>query len=560
MLRFGAMAIWARMARRLSRIADAAVRWARMPTPGLPGRRRFVVVQIDGLSHANLLRALARGHMRTVARLGRRGEVRTFRIPVGLPTSTPAFQAGLMYGGSVDIPAFEFLDKRTGEYLWFPRPWVSARIEAAHAEGRRGIMEDGRTYGCIFGGGADDTVLTFAHLLRTTARWGRLGIRARLFPFLLLAWVTAKMVVATLLQTLRWLGRAARDFSLGRPVPSPKHALTRLLISGWLRELFTLSVTADIYAGVPALYVNFVDYDVPAHALGPEHRTALRVLRYVDASIRDIWNAIRRVPELSYDLFVLSDHGQTASVPFEVVAGPVPVAEAVLGTFLASGDGAEAGFSAAREVLTRLPPLLWPLAPVWQQHLAYLEPRARERNAVWVADLCVVPSGPTMNVYLTDTPGHVPFETIEARYPGAVERLSRHPGVGFVLVRDARGPLCYYRGAVLRIPPPPGPTGCPLFDRPDRALVVQGLQDLLAMPSAGDVMLFGHYAPRGCVSFLGERGSHAGPSEGELYGFVLAPRGVTFDFASVSRPRDLYPLFAGYREEARESREGAWRR
>ena len=49
-------------------------------------------------------------------------------------------------------------------------------------------------------------------------------------------------------------------------------------------------------------------------------------------------------------------------------------------------------------------------------------------------------------------------------------------------------------------------------------------------------------------------------SEGELYGFVLAPRGVTFDFASVSRPRDLYPLFAGYREEARESREGAWRR
>jgi hypothetical protein len=111
---------------------------------------------------------------------------------------------------------------------------------------------------------------------------------------------------------------------------------------------------------------------------------------------------------------------------------------------------------------------------------------------------------------------------------------------------------------VLRIPPPPGPTGCPSFDRPDRALVVQGLEELLAMPSAGDIILFGQYAPSGCVSFLGERGSHAGPSERELEGFVVAPPRVGFDFESVSGPRDLYPLFAGYQEPAREFGEGAW--
>jgi hypothetical protein len=113
---------------------------------------------------------------------------------------------------------------------------------------------------------------------------------------------------------------------------------------------------------------------------------------------------------------------------------------------------------------------------------------------------------------------------------------------------------------VLRIPPPPGPTGCPLFDRPDRPLVVQGLDDLLAMPSAGDVMAFGHYSTQGCVSFLNERGSHAGPSEEELYGVLLAPTGVTFDFDGVSRPRDLYPLFAGYQEAGREAREDSWSR
>jgi hypothetical protein len=66
------------------------------------------------------------------------------------------------------------------------------------------------------------------------------------------------------------------------------------------------------------------------------------------------------------------------------------------------------------------------------------------------------------------------------------------------------------------------------------------------MPSAGDVIVFGHYAEKGCVSFLGERGSHAGPSEEELYGFIIAPPHVEFDFDSVSGPRDLYPLFIRY--------------
>ena len=66
------------------------------------------------------------------------------------------------------------------------------------------------------------------------------------------------------------------------------------------------------------------------------------------------------------------------------------------------------------------------------------------------------------------------------------------------------------------------------------------------MPSAGDVVVFGDYTERGCVSFVGERGSHAGPSEEEMYGFIMTPPGVAFDRARVSGPRDLYPLFAGY--------------
>ena len=332
--------------------------------------------------------------------------------------------------------------------------------------------------------------------------------------------------------------------------------LTQLLIGGWLRELFTLGVTADLYAGVPALYVNFVDYDVAAHDLGPRHPEALRALRGVDRSIARFARVLRRVPEHGYDLFVLSDHGQIRSVPFRAVAGGASVAEAIAGCF---GPAAVAEVGAAPPAAavppTRPtgpgsdvdPPLpLWPFTGAWQRSLAATERpvrERRERNAVWVGDLCIVPAGPNVNVYLVHTTERVRAEEIEARYPGALARLSGHAAIGFVLARDARGPVCYYRGDVLRIPPPPGPTGCPVFDRPDRDIVVRGLQDLLAMPSSGDVILYGHYADAGCVNFLDERGSHAGPVRG---GAVRVPGGASRCRVRLprrdARPRSPPPL------------------
>jgi hypothetical protein len=529
----------------VSRLVDAIACWARMPPCPAASRGRFVVVQICGCSHAVLQEALARGRMPALARLLGRGALGLHRVPVGLPTSTPAFQAGLMYGGPVDIPGFEFLDKRTGAYRWFPRPWDAAAVEAAHGATGQGIVRGGRTYGCVFGGGADDTVLTFAHLLRPHAFWGRAGFRALVVPSLIVIWVGAKMSVVALWELLGWLGGALRDLSLGRRIVPLRQVVTRILVGGWLRELFTLGVTADLYAGVPALYVNFVDYDVAAHHLGPRHRVAFRALRGVDRSIARIARVVRRARPLDYDLFVLSDHGQVRSVPFRRVAGQTTVAGAIRECF-----GPARGDSAERAAPVRSPDADPPM-PLWpftrgRGRSVVVERHVRERNAVWIDGLCVVPAGPNVNVYLTHTPERVLAEEIEARYPGGLARLSRHAAIGFVLARDAGGPVCYYRGDVFRIPPAPGPTGCPVFDRPDRDIVLQGLQDLLAMPSGGDVILYGHYARAGCTSFLDERGSHAGPSAEELYAFLALPPRVPFDPGRVTRARDLHALFARY--------------
>ena len=39
-----------------------------------------------------------------------------------------------------------------------------------------------------------------------------------------------------------------------------------------------------------------------------------------------------------------------------------------------------------------------------------------------------------------------------------------------------------------------------------------------------------------------------------MYGFILAPGRLPFDFSQVSGPRDLYPLFAEYQTHVGQER------
>src|SRR5690242_8518649 len=146
---------------RVQGMVDRWSRWMRLvPPPAEPPRRRFLIVQIDGLSRALLDRALARDSLRGLRRLLVSGRLARRDLSVGLPSSTPAFQAAIMYGGRPDIPGFHFYDKRAGRELHFPRRGVADLVERRHADGRAGILEGGACYGCVFTGGAADDLWT----------------------------------------------------------------------------------------------------------------------------------------------------------------------------------------------------------------------------------------------------------------------------------------------------------------------------------------------------------------------------------------------------------------
>src|SRR5262245_64798740 len=95
---------------RLQRLVDRFARWVRLDRSVDDRLRRFIIVQIDGLSAVAFDKGLAAGQLPHIARLLRTGRLRRQPMSVGLPSSTPAFQLSAMYGVRPDIPGFHYYD------------------------------------------------------------------------------------------------------------------------------------------------------------------------------------------------------------------------------------------------------------------------------------------------------------------------------------------------------------------------------------------------------------------------------------------------------------------
>jgi hypothetical protein len=153
----------------IQRAIDRLVRRFRRGGPPAVTHRRLLIVQIDGLSRAVLDQGLASGHMPFLKRLLRRHGYRLEPMAVGMPTSTPAFQMAAMYGVRPDIPGFHYFDRELQSDIHFPRRGHAALVEAKHTAGRRGILQGGSAYGCVFTGGADNSLFTPSRLSRVRA-------------------------------------------------------------------------------------------------------------------------------------------------------------------------------------------------------------------------------------------------------------------------------------------------------------------------------------------------------------------------------------------------------
>ena len=156
----------------------------------------------------------------------------------------------------------------------------------------------------------------------------------------------------------------------------------------------------------------------------------------------------------------------------------------------------------------------------------------------------IISAGPNAFVYFLDSPEPLTLEEIEKRFPALATGISAARGIGIVLVRSASGPSCFWQGRRYGLDEL---HAGPFAGRADIKRVAEGIRDLMAMRSAGDLVIYGTAAPGGDVSFITEVGAHAGPSPDEMQTFIIHPRAADVP-SPITHPIELYPYFVLYQE------------
>jgi hypothetical protein len=535
-------------------------------TPDSSARRRFVIIQVDGLAHEYLLRAIAGGHMPSLQRMLAEGH-RLQRWRCGLPSCTPAVQAGLMYGDNWDIPAFRWYEKETGYAPQCKSRSAVERIKTQVATGRRGILSGGSSYTNMFDGDARLAFFTISAMGRQRFFENLRGL-GWLLLFALIPWRILRIVLLSVWELARdvartiWLwerGGFRKRLRLDKPV-------LQVLANVVFGEIQTFGVVLDVYRGMPAVYASYYGYDEVAHGDGPLGSEALRALRRIDSYIRQI-EAARRKHWPETELYVCSDHGMTPAVPFSTTG----VKES-LGQFVArhvrtsvlwdeQTDAAGGGASGRGTHGER-----WLLAEgIWlsdeldgiETHLSRrgrrLAQALRRRVQLHLppdptlgwdlargSDVIVRSSGSLAHIYFNVTTERMDVSEIAILYPDLVDALVRHPGIGLVLGVEANRPVVVTSRGTLALTPERLPINLNEGEQATRDLA-----RVLGFPHSGDLIVLGAWTAQGrrVVSFEDHRATHGGTGGPQDYPFFLTPPDAPLDLSAVTSACQLYPYF-----------------
>lgn len=513
-----------------------ALRWADATTSDEPG---VVIVQIDGLSHPVLSHQIRAGRVPNMARWLRHGHMRLAPWNVLLPSQTSASQAGILHGDNDDIPAFRWWEKETQRLLVSNHPRDALEIERRISNGEGLLSADGASIGNLLTGDAARSYVTMAALGDPHQGLGQTRAFAVFFvsPHSYL-----NSIVLGGFEVLKEMVQAHRQQQRGieprmdRSLPYPvMRAATNVL----LRQLNTSLVIEEMYRGTRVIYVDFTDYDEIAHHSGPERPESLDSLDGIDRVLGLLEKAAADAPR-PYRFVVLSDHGQSLGATFlqrygqsleDVVRAAMGGARSVVA---ATGQAEQGGqLRALGSELGKVGGAIG--AVVGMLTAGRSEDRATAAEAAAASELApthphgqpelvVCASGNLGLIYFPPLPARQTLEEIQSRYPGLVETLARHPGIGCIMVRSGT------RGAVVL-----GARGTRYLDddriegedpvAPYGDFAAESLRRIDAMRDCGDLVVISLYdESTGEVAAFEELiGSHGGLGGDQTHAFLLFP-------------------------------------
>jgi hypothetical protein len=293
----------------------------------------------------------------------------------------------------------------------------------------------------------------------------------------------------------------------------------------------------------------------------------------MDRRIGEILRMTRRVPGRPYDLYILSDHGQTPAVPYRVkygeTFGDTVESAAKHGVLVMAGTGDYT--PAPQEVMDFLVQELEGVSehgslPVrklggrlgrWLRREYKLFPIVAENVKVSEeGELVVTYSSSLAHLYWTRPERPLTFEEIrqDPARRALYYFLVAHGGVGVAITRMVDGAhVESMRGRALI-----SPDGHmeiiagadPLADYATLRLERREIARLAQTRNAGDIIVFGAYDPveDRCICFDDQVGAHGALGGRQGWPFIMAPRGLVPHDYAIDDPLDLHWLFRRYSE------------
>jgi hypothetical protein len=475
----------------------------------------------------------------------------------GLPSQTSACQAGIMYGDNDNIPAFRWYDKEQG------RLYVSNNFkDAAELNGRysngQGLLREGTSINNLMAGDANKAILTMSMLLEGPEEVDRRSPEDMYLVFVNPYFFTRALVL-TIWDILVELFQGARQ-RIRNAWPrinrlEKAYPLLRGITNVFMRDVSTYTVILDVIRGSPAIYTTYVGYDEVAHHAGPDTKDAMDTLRGIDKQLERILDVIERKAPRPYDVFVLSDHGQSYGATFHQRYGLSlsEYLESLLGgeAKVAEIDATENAQGHANVLLAEINNLqgsrktgrvtdaaLAQAARTLQNQIETDEIAPALMDSAVIA--CV--SGNLANVYFDLHAGKVNQAKLNAAHPGLLDSLVNHEGIGLVVAYDeASIPWVLGKPGARNLQTGQLVKGDPLEPYGDPDFRAKQLLHLAKFPHAGDLVVISTLYPDGQVAAFEELvGCHGGLGGQQTDSFLFHP--ADMDVPPTSNSADVFHI------------------
>ncbi len=500
--------------------------------------RGLVILETDGLSYQRITKAIADGYMPTLKAMMVEDGYQLSRVDCGVPPTTPACQAGILQGNNTNIPAFRWLDKSTGKLL--AGGGAAAVVEPILSDGN-GLLRGGSSIGNMFSGDASKSILTFSKLLAGTPE-DKKQRSQDMFLLMRNPYFFTRVLILFFADVFLeiWQG-----FQQRRKKVEPRlnrlhngYPFLRAAVNVFLRDIGTYFTILDIIRGTPAMYTLYAGYDEIAHHSGPYTHDADISLRQFDNQVARIKRAIEEKAPRPYEILLLSDHGQSFGPTFkqrygisilEFIQQQLPSGTTVSGS--GGGDDGTIGVSAMMGELENIEDnktggrvsqaVIGSARRMVQSNLDQQESFKEFKPA----KVTLAYGGNGALVYFDLFPRKLTLNELNAAYPGMVDALVQHEGIGFVIAfEDDMEPVAFGKNGARNLATGDVIGEDPLLPYGDVELRSWQLRRMADFENAGDLILNSTLYPDGTVAALEELiGNHGGLGGEQTDAYLFHP-------------------------------------